>query len=397
MSKRSKQISKPDYDVIIVGAGLIGACFALKLAQETHFSVLLVEQAQRLTANNSPNQRVLALSHAATELLEQVGVFFKLDITNCYPYQYMFVWDDLSSGELEFDAINYQQGMLGHMVDAVSLTMLLQAALDQQPQITVEYDLVIEKLELRPNSALIQTANGQLSSSLMVAADGANSWCRRQAKIFANRQSYKQSGIVARIKTEKSHQDTAWQIFLNSGPLALLPLHDNQCSIVWSATNQLADELAELSDEEFSNAIATALNNKLGSVELLSQRQTFPLVSVKAETYFKPRFALLGDAAHCIHPLAGQGANLGFKDAAALVDVLKTETAQAIGALSVLERYQRARKSNNEQTDMMMSALHFAYQHDASWWAGLRGVGMNWLGKSTNLKSIFAKQAMGLL
>ncbi len=380
------------YDVIVVGAGLIGAAFALKLAQSSDYRILVIERSARLAANNTPNQRILALGNVATELLKETTVFEKLQPNNCHAYTRMFVWDEASAGELEFTAQNYQQDALGHMVDAISLTILLQASLDEQPQISVCYEQSIENLRLDSDSATL----GEFTAPLIVAADGVNSWCRTQAKIFANRSDYEQKGIVARIQTKRLHEDTAWQIFLNSGPIGLLPLAKNQCSIVWSADNHFADELLDLDDSGFAQALTKALQNRLGEVELLSQRQTFPLASMQAQTYFKHRLVLIGDAAHSIHPLAGQGANLGFKDIVALVEQLTLcQDSASLGDLAVLLRYQKSRKADNEQTDKLMSFLHKTYQNDADWWSALRGTGMNWISGSERLKSILAKQAMG--
>ena len=384
--------NKSKYDVIVVGAGLIGAVFALRLAQSSDYRILVIERAERISSNLMPNQRVLALGDVATTALKSIGVFDKLQASDCYPYSRMFVWDDCSAGELEFTSKDYQRESLGHMVDAVSLTMLLQQAMDEHALITVNYQLAIDDLSLGTNNASI----GENEAPLIVAADGANSWCRRKAKIFANKTIYQQKGIVARIQTEMSHEDTAWQAFLPTGPLGLLPLNNNQCSIVWSADSDKAEQLLAYSDTDFADALAQAIQGRLGKVELLSPRQTFPLLSMKAETYFKHRLVLIGDAAHSIHPLAGQGANLGFKDVEALVDQLVlVEKPNSLGDLDILSRYQRSRKADNEQTDWFMSAIYKAYQNDSGWWPAMRGSGMNWLSGSKRLKSILAKQAIG--
>lgn len=397
MKESSRNQHFCSHDLIVVGAGLIGAAFALSLAKlRSDLQILLVEQAAQVVDNPLPNQRVLALGKHATDMLDDIGLMSQLDQNNCYPYQQMFVWDAQSSGELKFNAKDYSQEQLGMMIDGVSLTQLLQQSMQSQPNITVYYELEISSMSIDVEQAEISTSVGDFSAPLIVAADGARSWCRRQAKIFAHRKAYNQQGIVARIQTEFSHQDTAWQVFMPSGPLGLLPLTDNQCSIVWSTDNTKADELMTLDKDTFATNVRDALDAKLGDVTLLSKRQKFPLQSVKAETYFKRRLVLIGDAAHSIHPLAGQGANLGFKDIAALVKVLTNIGADNFGDLGVLQRYQMARKADNEQTDFMMTSLARAYQANQGWWLKLRGSGMNWLSRSPRIKKILARQAMGL-
>jgi len=385
------------HDVIIVGAGLIGAAFALSLAKRRgDLRILLVERTAQIETNPRPNQRVLALGKLATDMLEDISIMSQLDERNCYPYEHMFVWDSKSDGKLTFDAKDYSQEQLGMMIDGISLTQLLQRSLQNKPNISAYYDLDINEMEIDTTQARLNTSAGDFSAPLIVAADGAQSWCRRKAKIFAHHRAYNQQGIVARIRTEHSHEDTAWQVFMPGGPLGLLPLHDNQCSIVWSADNAKADELMALADKPFAKAMQKALDGKLGNVELLSKRQKFPLQSIKAETYFKRRLVLIGDAAHSIHPLAGQGANLGFKDIAALVAVLENIEAENLGDLANLQSYQRARKADNEQTDLMMTSLSRAYQFNHGLWPKLRGSGMNWLSRSPRIKRILAHQAMGL-
>jgi len=300
------------------------------------------------------------------------------------------------------------------MVDAIALTSVLQESAHHHPNIelidsfkVVDLQLHDEVATLESNTALqsnttpqsgasLQPSTSKLSASLIVAADGAHSWVRRQAKIFAHQHPYQQRGIVAKIATSESHQDTAWQVFLKTGPLAILPLHNNQSSIVWSVDNDQVDALLDLSSDAFSKSLAHALGGRLGNVDLLNERQSFELMSVRSERYFKHRLALIGDAAHSIHPLAGQGANLGFKDAAALADILTGRKPEQLGELAVLQRYQQARKADNEQTDTMMSVLHKAYQEDASCWQTIRGLSMNMLSSSLTIKSLLVKQAMGL-
>ena len=258
----SRQSSK-DYDVIIVGAGLIGAALALLLSKKTELKLAVVERAEPLkpsVESKASNQRVVALGHAAKQVLSQVGVFEQLSEQHCYPYQRMFVWDENSHGELEFntDDLNDLIGesetdtidCLGYMVDSLYCNYVLQKALLELNDVDCFFSASPMDLELDSNAtkATLQLlTEGQdeqsLGTRLVVAADGGNSWVRQQARIFANRQSYQQRGIVANVKSSFAHQDTAWQRFLNTGPIAVLPLSNNHSSIVWSAEHELAQSL----------------------------------------------------------------------------------------------------------------------------------------------------------
>jgi len=385
------------YDVIVVGAGLIGSAFALSLAKNTECKIAIVERAPAMSQNASSNQRVVALGNAATSVLTEVGVFDKLGTDYCHPYSRMFVWDENTDGELEFLAEDVGQESLGNIVDSAQCTLLLQQELGGVENIDTFYEFSATSINFGSSSNLanISSEKTSISGRLIVAADGNNSWVRNQAKIFAPTHAYEQNAIVTKIVTEKPHQDTAWQRFLSTGPLAFLPLTNNQSSIVWSADTQYANELMGMSDNEFCAALAGALEHRLGYVQLQAKRVAFPLKSQKAEHYFKRRLALIGDAAHCIHPLAGQGANLGFKDVIGLVSVLKQVKEESLGELSVLEKYQRSRKLDNQQTDSLMTALYRVYQNDTPMWLSARGLGMTWLSASTTIKQSLAKYAMG--
>ncbi len=388
-----------EYDIVIVGAGLIGSALGLHLAHKSDLRIAIIERSSQLKSNPVPNQRVVALGATATDVLSNVGVLDELGPEFCHPYTHMHVWDENSRGELDFDALDTEHPQLGHMIDSNQCTLLLQKQAADSAKLDCFFDCAPHALELFDDHAVLNTEGdgpSDIVAKLLVAADGAGSWVRQQVKIFSNHRDYGQLGIVARIKTEESHQDCAWQRFLRTGPIGVLPLAGNQSSIVWSADKPLADQLMELSDEEFSTTLEEALEGRLGGVELLTARRAFPLRSQRAERYYARNTVLIGDAAHSIHPLAGQGANLGFKDVVCLSELLQAVDSDSIGRPSVLARYQRKRQADNEQTDAMMSALYTAYRSNSAAWSLMRGTGMNWLSQSDSLRRLFVEQAIGL-
>jgi len=385
------------YDIVIVGAGLAGSTLALWLAKHTDYRVAIVEQSAQLIDMDSPNQRVVALGRVATDLLRDVGVFTDLGEAYAYPYQRMCVWDENSDGRLEFHADDTDHDQLGFMVDALQCTSLLQASVQEHPQIEAFFNCSATALQLDGDSAELEFANsGSLYANLLVAADGARSWARTQAKIFANRQSYGQYGIVARIHTELPHEDCAWQRFLSSGPIAILPLANNESSIVWSADTKTSEALMALNEGDFTDSLSEALQRRLGNISLLSARQAFPLQSLRADRYYRRNLVLVGDAAHSIHPLAGQGANLGFKDVVSLGGVLKAAGLTELGSPNVLDRFERARRPDNQQVDTLMTALYSVYRNNSPLSVSIRAAGMNWLNRTTVLRRLMVDQAIGM-
>ncbi len=387
------------FDIGIVGAGLIGSALALWLNKHSDFSVCLIEQQQSLSEPEIDNQRVVALGSLAHNFLDDIGVFQALGADHAHPYRAMCVWDDNSDGELEFEAESLGQANLGHMVDSPMCNYKLHEAL-LSSDVACYFASSITSLVQQSKRARLEIDTGgdsdSLSCGLLIAADGARSWLRQQAKIFANTQSYGQMGIVATIETELLHQDCAWQVFLETGPVAVLPLANNKSSIVWSADDSRAQQLLNLSETEFEISLSQALQNRLGKVRLCSPRQGFPLKSLRAERYFAANIVLVGDAAHSIHPMAGQGANLGFKDALALGQLLLKSDRSNIASPRLLSKYQLQRQNDNRQTDAFMTALHHAYRVDVAAFMLARGAGMNLLNASPLLRKALTAQAMGI-
>ena len=386
-------------DIVVVGAGLIGASLALALEKKTDFKIRVLERSSitPLPTKENANVRIVALGKASTTLLDEIDCFSALTEDQSYPYSQMVVWDEGSVGELRFSSDEVGLPNLGHMIDSQACTHHLQALLSQRAssRLQTDFELELKELLVSEHGAFVRTDRGEIKARLVIGADGASSWVRRQSKIYANRRSYKQLGIVAKIKTAKSHRDTAWQRFLPTGPIAALPVNDNHCSIVWSADDAYAQTLLSLSEAEFCEQLQSALENRLGSIELSSKRLSFPLTSMSAQSYYAPSVALVGDAAHSIHPLAGQGANLGFKDATALLSVLVRADDNQINLIRLLQKYQNLRQADNKQTDWLMTALQKGYSNGPDVWATLRGLGMNWVDDNQSLKSLFARHALG--
>lgn len=388
------------YDIVIVGAGLIGASLALDLAQRSSLRIGLFERSPPIDValdERTSNQRVVALGKPAIAVLKRINVFEQLHPDHAHAYQSMSVWDEGSDGELYFSAEQLGEPELGFMVDSLACTQCLQEQIQLYSggNLSCSFNTHLLSLGLSKQGVELETSQGSIMADLIIGADGAQSWVRTQSKVFANRFDYKQRGIVAKIKTSKSHEDCAWQRFLSTGPVAALPVKDNFSSIVWSADNELAGELMELSDEAFCLALSRAFDFRLGDILEIGKRQSFPLVSQRAQSYWAPSMILVGDAAHSIHPLAGQGANLGFKDLACLSELLMLAPRSQIGSLELASFYESKRKQDNEQTDWFMSALNAGFRFDAPLWLGVRGLGMNLINSRGRLKSLFAQQAIG--
>lgn len=390
----SKQTTK-EYDAIVVGAGVVGAALALGLSRIVGWNVALVEKNPAIkTAQQSNNLRVVALGAEAHELFERLGTWGLLRQSQCYPFKRMHVWDENSLGELEFKSEEYGLAMLGHIVDQIALQELLQQQIVEQSNIQTYYSTDIEHIDLGALPTL-HTQSGCLQAKWLFAADGVHSSLRQLAGIKTSENHYHQQSIVAKVKPASSHQDTAWQRFLSTGPLALLPLYDNNCSIVWSASCKESQQLMELDDKEFANRLLLATQGRLGDFEMLSPRQSFPLASRQAKHYLYQKMVLVGDAAHSIHPLAGQGANLGFGDVLMLLNVIGDCSAEDISLKRIFRKYERQRKLISHVVDSTMTHLNGVYRKNNLLIAGVRKIGMNAINQNNLMKSFFVSQGFG--
>jgi 2-polyprenylphenol 6-hydroxylase len=396
------------FEVVVVGGGLVGACAAALLARHTglpgaRIALITSELPPRLAGRAPPELRIVAVSRASERVLEAAGAWQRLDPQRLCRYERMRVWTETASIDsadaLSFDAADLGEPDLGSIIENGALQhACIDSARDAGAAIIVGS---VAGLELQQDGARLQLlAPSQppvIGARLVVGADGARSKVREAAQLPVRVRDYHQLALVANVRTAHSHEHTAWQRFLRTGPLALLPLFDGSCSIVWSVDEPSGRPLLECAVEEFNRRLEMASDAVLGTMRLVSERVSFPLHSVAALSYIAPRCALIGDAAHVIHPLAGQGANLGLLDAAALCEAVGYAVTEHEdpGALRALRRYEQRRRTHNLAMDAAMSAFQqgLALPGPAAWLAQ-RALGV--ASRSSALKGFFARRALGL-
>ena len=388
-------------DVAIVGGGMVGLAVACGL-QGSGLRVAVLEQhvPQPLAADAAPQLRVSAINAASEKLLTRLGVWSDIVARRACCYHGMEVWDKDSFGRIEFDDQSMGYSHLGHIVENSEIHYALWQKAQRSPDITLLAPADIQQVAWGENEAFLTLKEGaMLTARLVIGADGANSWLRNKADIPLTFWDYRHHALVATIRTQEAHGAVARQAFHGEGILAFLPLSDpHLCSIVWSLSPQEAERMQQASVEEFNQALNIAFDNRLGLCSVESERQTFPLTGRYARQFAAHRLALVGDAAHTIHPLAGQGVNLGFMDAAELIDELKRLQRQGkdIGQYLYLRRYERSRKHS---AAMMLAGMQgfrelFAGENPAK--KLLRDIGLKLADTLPGVKPQLIRQAMGL-
>ena len=395
-------------DVVIIGGGLVGGLTALLLAQGGVQATVL-DAAPILDAEKTlavANPRVLALSQATIHLLKTVNVWSKL--ARHMPYSGMQVWNKNGYGEINFGASNERtpaiEQALGSMVEPSILNLAIQQQMLQQLQ-DYRTQVKVTRLERGVDVWHIHLADGtQLQTKLVIGADGANSFVREQAFIDFDVLDYRQAGLTCAIRTAQPHQHVARQIFLETGPLAYLPmasLHAEQeghwQSIVWTLPDDYAEEYAKLNDDDFTQLLTRESHHMLGEVLEATPRAIFPLKARAAQRYVQDGLALIGDAAHVIHPLAGQGVNIGCLDAAVLCDVLLHDFKRGVWAHEqTLKRYEHRRKGQNDAMMHSMSAIGWMETTTLFPVVWARNFGLKQVEQLPALKDAFMSQASGL-
>ncbi len=393
-------------DLIIVGAGMVGSTLALAL-EGSGLDILVLDASPLEAADFDPQggfePRVSALSAASQRIFERLGAWPGMSARRVSPYTDMHVWDGSGTGQIHFSAETVHAEVLGHIVE----NRVVQDALLETMQRRGGQRLLgaarFERLERMPQGWQLTLDDGrQLNAPLLVAADGANSAVRRLAGCETREWDYLHQAIVTSVRCSEPHQRTAWQRFTDDGPLAFLPLErdgdQHWCSIVWSVTELEARRLMALDDVAFRAALGRAFEQRLGEVEEVDPRLCIPLRQRHAKRYVQPGLALIGDAAHTIHPLAGQGVNLGLLDAAVLAEVI--EAAMARGErpedIRVLSRFERRRMPHNLAMMAAMEGFERLFQADPLPLRWLRNTGLKAVQALPEAKALFVRQALGL-
>lgn len=385
------------FDVVVVGGGMVGLTAALGLVRQGFKVAVFEREAPDLTwqADMPYQPRVSALTRASETILRNLDAWRGIEARRAHPFNAMRIWESASAGEVVFDAASINEANLGYVVENnVIQAALWEALAHTDAQCFCGH--TIASLRFENDQAWLETDQGRFVASLVVGADGAFSQMRQLAGIGLNQHDYAQCALVGCVRTQAPHQNTCWQRYRAEGPFAFLAMEQNVSSIAWYLPMEKMDWALSLSDEAYRNEIEKASDGRLGRIVDTWERAAFPLTRRHAQAYVKHNFALIGDAAHTVHPQAGQGVNLGLLDAAALVDVLVQARQQGryMGELSVLRQYERWRKGDNVVVQRAMEGFDWLFnqQHPIKnqWRARLLPLA----NVATPLKKWLTKQAL---
>ena len=392
-----------DTDIIIVGGGLIGSALAIALSS-IGFDVTVVDrQSNKLTKSQNFDGRAYALSHASIRMLKVLGIwnYFK---ENAQPILDIKVSDGrvgegASDWFLHFDHQELEEGPMGHLIEDRYIREALKTDIEMSKQIKYIYNAEVISQNVKDTGVSLNLSDGQvLRTQLLVGCDGRNSKIAHWSNISHVGWNYNQTALVCALSHEKQHFGVAHQFFNPAGPLAILPLKDNKSSIVWTETKDRAKHINDMCDEDYLNALSPFIGNFLGSINLVGDRFSYPLGLSLADSFIAKRTVLVGDSAHGIHPLAGQGLNLGLKDIAALTEVLALakRRGESFSSKQVLERYQKWRRFDTSAMAVATDSINKLFSNDNIILRSMRDVGLGSVNATPHLRRSFMRHAAGL-
>jgi 2-octaprenylphenol hydroxylase len=397
------QTTYPQYDIVIIGSGTVGATAALAIAKSTSLRIAVLEAKTPSfewgAQTNSYDSRVNAIAPSSQRIFENIQVWQSIVSKRISPYYDMHVWEAASKGEITFTAQALREYALGYIIEESVIRTSLLEHFKECSNIDFLYPVQMISLQKKTDHIEIITQDHSIiKTQLVIAADGAESWTRQQLGVELTTWDYQHTAIIATAQTELPHYSIARQRFLPTGPLAFLPLEDpHQSSIVWSVTPEYAATLLSLEETIFANKLSEAIEYKLGQVTQIISRQFFPLKMRHAKKYVGERFALIGDAAHTIHPLAGQGVNLGLLDAASLSEVIidAHNKKRHFSNIATLRRYELSRKGDTLLMLAAVESLKYVFASEIKPIQYLRHIGLNMTNRLPFLKNFMANYAIG--